>query len=86
MAWISCTVFADAFILSACFIARETKNKVWVSALVSRRLMICATGPQQEQNITQMRGVWVAQSVECPALDFGSGHDLTVHEIKPFTF
>ena len=26
------------------------------------------------------RGAWVAQSMECPALDFGSGHDLRVME------
>ena len=26
---------------------------------------------------------WVALSVKHPTLDFGSGHDLTVHEIKP---
>ena len=29
------------------------------------------------------RGAWVAQSVECLTLDFGSGHDLMVHEIEP---
>ena len=28
-------------------------------------------------------GAWVAQSVEHPTLDFGSGHDLTVHEFEP---
>ena len=28
-------------------------------------------------------GAWVAQSVKCPTLDFGSGHDLTVHEFQP---
>ena len=28
-------------------------------------------------------GAWVAQSVKQPTLDFGSGHDLTVHEIEP---
>ena len=28
-------------------------------------------------------GAWVAQSVECPTLDFGSGHDLEVHGIEP---
>ena len=26
------------------------------------------------------RGAWVAQLVNCPTLDFGSGHDLTVRE------
>ena len=28
-------------------------------------------------------GTWVAQSVECPTLDSGSGHDLTVCEFEP---
>ena len=29
-------------------------------------------------------GAWVAQSVKCPALDFGSeGHDLTVVRLSP---
>ena len=28
-------------------------------------------------------GPWVGQSVKHPTLDFGSGHDLTVHEFKP---
>ena len=28
------------------------------------------------------RDVWVAQSVEGPTLDFGSGHDLMVHGIE----
>ena len=27
-------------------------------------------------------GAWVAQSVEHPTLDFGSGHDLMVHEFE----
>ena len=26
-----------------------------------------------------IQGTWVAHSVECLALDFGSGHDLVVH-------
>ena len=29
------------------------------------------------------RGTWVAQSVEHPALDFGSGHDVRVRRIEP---
>ena len=29
------------------------------------------------------RGTWVAQSVKRPTLDFGSGHDLAVHEFEP---
>ena len=28
------------------------------------------------------RGTWVAQSVKCLTLGFGSGHDLAVHEFK----
>ena len=28
-------------------------------------------------------GTWVAQSVERLTLDFGSGHDLTVHGVEP---
>ena len=29
------------------------------------------------------RGTWVAHLVECPTLDFGSGHGLLIHGIKP---
>ena len=29
-----------------------------------------------------MSGTWVAQLVECPTLDLGSGHDLTVCGIE----
>ena len=32
-----------------------------------------------------LRGPWVAQSVKCPTIDFGSGHDLTVHEFEHHT-
>ena len=28
-------------------------------------------------------GAWVAQSAKLPTLDFGSGHDLTVHGFEP---
>ena len=28
-------------------------------------------------------GVWVAQCIKCPILDFGSGHDLMVGEVEP---
>ena len=31
---------------------------------------------------TVRRGTWVAQSVGCLTLDFGSGHDLMVHEFE----
>ena len=30
-----------------------------------------------------VRGTWVARSVKRPTLDFGSGHDLTLHELEP---
>ena len=29
------------------------------------------------------RGAWVAPLVKRPTLGFGSGHDLTVHEMEP---
>ena len=29
-------------------------------------------------------GAWVAQLVKWTTLDFGSGHDLTVHGIEPY--
>ena len=32
------------------------------------------------------QGAWVAQMVKCPTLDFGSGHDLTLHEIEPWVW
>ena len=31
----------------------------------------------------KVRVAWVAQSVKCLILDFGSGHDLTGHESEP---
>ena len=31
------------------------------------------------------RGTWVARSVKCLTLDFGSGHDLTVGGFEPLT-
>ena len=31
----------------------------------------------------EAKSTWVAQLVKRPALDFGSGHDLTVHRIEP---
>ena len=31
----------------------------------------------------KMQGAWVAQSVKCRTLDFGLGHDLTVHGMEP---
>ena len=33
--------------------------------------------------IPSYRGAWVAQSVKCPTLDLGSGHNLTVCGFKP---
>ena len=31
----------------------------------------------------ELWGTWVAHLVKHPTLDFGSGHDLAVHEFKP---
>ena len=33
--------------------------------------------------LSGVRGIWVASSDEGPALEFGPGHDLTVHEREP---
>ena len=35
------------------------------------------------QNSLFSSGSWVVQLVECQTLDFGSGHNLIVYEIKP---
>ena len=35
------------------------------------------------KNKYHLGGAWVAQSVKCPTLDFGSGHDLMVDGIEP---
>ena len=35
-------------------------------------------------NDTTTRGAWVARSVMCLTLDFGSGHDLSVCEFEPW--
>ena len=39
----------------------------------------------RNSTIVRMRGAWVAQSVKCPTLDLGSGHDLMVSEFEPRT-
>ena len=33
--------------------------------------------------LKEIDGTWVALSVECPTLDFGSGHDLVAGEFGP---
>ena len=43
---------------------------------VARRGLSSLLGRQQ--NVNQLRGAWVAQSVECPTLDFVSGCHLRV--------
>ena len=42
-----------------------------------------AEGKNQDEKFQASRGAWVAQSVNLLALDFGSGHDLWVHEFEP---
>ena len=34
-------------------------------------------------NVSEIRGAWVAQSVERPALDFGLGHDFRFVKLSP---
>ena len=43
----------------------------------------CAGWDTIENLCITFRGAWVAQLVERPTLDFGSGHDLTVHGFEP---
>ena len=38
--------------------------------------------PVKDKNYLSFGGTWVAQSVECPTLDFGSGRDLTIWFLK----
>ena len=40
-------------------------------------------GSIQHQRNTDSWGTWVAQGVDCPTLDFGSGHDLKVMGSSP---
>ena len=35
------------------------------------------------KSVWKLWGAWVAQSVKHLTLDFGSGHDLLVHEFEP---
>ena len=37
------------------------------------------------RNLVEQGGAWVAQLVECPTLDFGSGHDLRVMRSNPMS-
>ena len=44
-------------------------------------LSLCLSKKKKKSNLVW--GSWVAQFVECPILDFGSGHDFTVYEFEP---
>ena len=48
--------------------------------LPNREISTCKRRPLKHR---EYRGTWMAQSVKHPTLDFSSGHDLTVHGIKP---
>ena len=48
-------------------------------SVIARWLRVCEVG--HEGNLSW--GAGVAQSVKRLTLDFGSGHDLTVHEFEP---
>ena len=54
---------------------------VTVALLYAHRL----AHPQGSVSNSYTWGAWVAQSVECPTLELGSGHDLMVHGIEPRT-
>ena len=53
----------------SCHLYMMVSSSVWVSPMCNEKL--------------EYGGTWVAQSVEHPTLDFGSGHDLTVLRIEP---
>ena len=58
-----------------------TKPKIKLFSNANHKL------PMLVQILLKMRsqkcwGTWVAQSVKCPTLAFGSGHDLMVHETE----
>ena len=38
---------------------------------------------KKKKTKNKKEGIWIAQWVEHPALDFSSGHDLTICDIKP---
>ena len=46
-------------------------------------ILIIALKKTKTKTKKNLRGPWLAQSVKCPTLDFGSGHDLRVHGIEP---
>ena len=58
-----------------------TKQRKLDSTLLSECDLLEKTKPLGEKEPGW--GAWVAQSVKYPTLDFGSGHDLTVHETEP---
>ena len=51
-------------------------------SMISREMLKIHFGTSFKTHLLS-RHAWVAQLVECPALDFGSGHDLTVREFEP---
>lgn len=59
-------VFQIMILKSCCF---EMHTEVFIDELINRMFGICF-------KIIQLGVTWVVQSVECPALDGGLGHDL----------
>ena len=54
-----------------------------LSPVISFLTVWAPLGLKKISFLEKCRGVSLAQSVEFPALDFGSGYDLTVHEFVP---
>ena len=66
----------------------QTGHKASTGTQLSFKLLFMLTSegdrhPTPYYKTTSVRDAWVAQVVKCPTLDFGSGHNLTVHGIKP---
>ena len=53
------------------------------SQLMSQKAQLCTQVLHEILTYERPQGTWVALSVECPGLDFSSGHDLMVHETEP---
>ena len=77
----------------SCFIKRNQRSleEWWVpkrgresqSILLAQKEEKCSPKDEGRSERRKSQGTWVAHSVKCPTLDFGSGHDLTVREIEP---
>ena len=55
----------------------------WLNLLKFFFALIVVVGNHFFSFHTSLQGAWVAQSVKCPTLDFGSCHDVTFLRFEP---